>query len=110
MTDIAPKMSMLESKTDIRKEWLVRTKTREVIGPFTQSELYSALNSHLFTLEDEIAQSGGFWVSAQALSYREEDDFTRTSTRSQVVAENTQTVAFFVFCCHIILQLLRALF
>lgn len=72
-----------------RKDWLVRTKTGEILGPFTQAELYDELNRKHFSPEDEIAPSGGYWISAQALFYREGDDFTHTSTRSQYSAPIT---------------------
>jgi len=64
------------------KEWLVRTRDGEILGPFTQRELWEELQKKAFALDDEIAPSQGQWISAQALGYRDADEFTRTSTRS----------------------------
>lgn len=65
------------------KEWLVRTKEGEILGPFSQRELWEELQKSAFSLEDEIAPTQGNWISAQALGYRDADEFTSTSTRSQ---------------------------
>ncbi len=64
------------------KEWLVRTRAGELIGPFTQRELLEELGRKSFTVDDEIAPTQGQWISAQALGYRDADEFTSTSTRS----------------------------
>lgn len=68
---------------NLAKEWLVRTKNREVLGPFTQKELIEELNKKSFSVEDEIASIGGLWVSAQSLWNRDSDEVTHTSTRNQ---------------------------
>jgi len=73
------------------KEWLVRTRMGEVLGPFTQRELYEELQKKSFSGEDEIAPSMGSWVSAQALIHRDSDEFTMTSTRSQAITRSYQT-------------------
>lgn len=64
-----------------KKEWLVRTKSREVIGPFTQSELLEQLNKSTFSIQDEICSSNGNWISANILASRDVDEVTRTSSR-----------------------------
>ncbi len=64
------------------KEWMVRTRNGDVLGPFTQRELMDELKKNLFTTEDEICPNGGYWISAQALSYHDSDEFTKTSTRT----------------------------
>ena len=38
------------------KEWLVRTRTGEVLGPFSQRELLEEFQRRTFALEDEISQ------------------------------------------------------
>ena len=65
------------------KEWLVRTREGEILGPYSQRELWEELQKKAFSLEDEIAPTQGNWISAQALGYRDADEFTSTSTRSQ---------------------------
>lgn len=74
---------------ETQKDWLVRTRTGEILGPYTQNELYEELRRKRFSVDDEIAPSAGNWISAQALNYREGDDFTRTSTRSQALGSGT---------------------
>ncbi len=69
--------------TNSLKEWLVRTREGEVLGPYSQRELWDELQKKAFSLDDEIAPTQGQWISAQALGYRDADEFTRTSTRSQ---------------------------
>jgi tetratricopeptide (TPR) repeat protein len=64
------------------KEWLVRTRAGEVLGPYTQRELLDELKKNLFSIEDEIAPSQGHWISAEALTYHEADELTSTSTRT----------------------------
>lgn len=73
----------------VQKDWLVRTRSGEIIGPFSQAQLYEELQKRRFTPDDEISPSGGHWISAQALNYREGDDFTHTSTRSQAISHAT---------------------
>lgn len=73
------------------KDWLVRTRTGEILGPYTQRELLEELQKKTFALEDEIAPSQGYWISAQALSYRDIDEYTHTSTRSQAITRSYQT-------------------
>jgi tetratricopeptide (TPR) repeat protein len=65
------------------KDWLVRTRSGQIIGPFTQLALVEEMRRQVFTAEDEIAPSKGHWVSAQGLSHRDLDEVTRTSTRSE---------------------------
>ncbi len=62
------------------KEWMVRTRLGEVLGPFTQKELTEELKKTTFSVEDEICPSQGHWVSAQALSYHDSDELTNTRT------------------------------
>lgn len=64
-----------------RKEWLVRTKSREVLGPFSQSELLEQLNKNFFSVQDEICSNAGNWISASVLSSRDTEEVTRTSSR-----------------------------
>ncbi len=61
---------------------MVRTRTGDVLGPYTQRELMEELKRTTFTVEDEICPSQGHWVSAQALSYHDSDELTSTSTRT----------------------------
>lgn len=69
------------------RNWLVRTRSRQVLGPFSQHELYDQLKQNLFTADDEIACNGKQWISAQTLLTHDFDEVTRTS--AQV---NTRTV------------------
>jgi len=64
-----------------KREWLVRTKSREVMGPFTQSELIEQLRKNTFSTQDEICSNSGHWISANILSSTESDEITRTSSR-----------------------------
>jgi tetratricopeptide (TPR) repeat protein len=64
------------------KDWLVRTRAGDVLGPFTQRELMEELKRNLFSVEDEIAPSQGHWISAQALSYHDSEESTSTSART----------------------------
>ena len=64
------------------KDWMVRTRTGEILGPFSQRELMEELKRNTFTIDDEICLSQGHWVSAQALSHHDTDEFTSTSTRT----------------------------
>lgn len=74
---------------DIRN-WLVRTRAGEVLGPYTQHELMGELRKKVFSPSDEIAPSGGSWISAQALLNRDySDEFTQTSTRNTAVTQST---------------------
>lgn len=75
------------------KEWLVRTRSGDVLGPFTQYELKEELERGAFLPEDEIARSQGNWFSATALSQREMEEVTSTSTRSQTFAKAPLTAA-----------------
>jgi tetratricopeptide (TPR) repeat protein len=70
------------------KEWLVRTRSGDILGPFSQRELIEELNRSTFSSEDEIAISFGRWLSAQTLTGRDSDEMTRTSTRSQTVTKS----------------------
>lgn len=70
------------------KNWLVRTRTGEILGPFTQRELLEALQKGAFSAEDEIAESLHFWISAQTLTHRDTDEFTLTHTRNQTVTNS----------------------
>ena len=73
------------------KEWLVRTRSGEILGPFTQRELIEELNRSTFSSDDEIAMSLGRWMSAQTLTGRDTDEMTRTSTRNQTVTKSLPT-------------------
>ncbi len=64
------------------KDWMVRTRTGDVLGPYSQRELMEELKRNTFTTEDEIAPSQGYWISAQALSFHDSDELTSTSTRT----------------------------
>jgi tetratricopeptide (TPR) repeat protein len=64
------------------KDWLVRTRNGEILGPFSQNDLLEELHKSTFSADDEIAPSGGRWVSAQALTHHDVEEFTRTSTRT----------------------------
>ncbi len=70
------------------KDWLVRTRTGEILGPFSQHELLDELKRRTFSPEDEIAQSLGMWISAQTLSGHDLDEFTLTHTRNQTVTKS----------------------
>jgi tetratricopeptide (TPR) repeat protein len=70
------------------REWLVRTRNREVFGPFSQRELLEELQKNTFTADDEIASSAGQWISAQTLLHREVDEVTRTQTRNQTFSQS----------------------
>lgn len=70
--------------------WLVRTRSGEILGPFSQSALLERLESKAFSVEDEIAPSSGQWISAKVLTEREDDEWTQTSTRSQTITETAK--------------------
>ncbi len=72
------------------KNWLVRTRVGEIIGPFTQRELLDELAKKTFSSTDEIAPSLGYWISAQTLLNRDSDEFTRTSTRNTAITRSTE--------------------
>ena len=76
---------------NLEKDWLVRTRTREILGPFTQNELYEQLQRRTFSSEDEICPSRGHWVSAQGLSTREREEYTLTSTRTHTATRSTMS-------------------
>ena len=88
-----------------KKEWIVKTKSREVLGPFTQTELLKQLEIHVFTLNDEICCTLGHWISAHTLHARDSDEITRTSSRinttttgisvSDLTPSSTNTDKFF---------------
>jgi tetratricopeptide (TPR) repeat protein len=71
------------------KDWLVRTRTGEILGPFTPHELMEELQKRAFSPDDEIAPSLGSWVSAQTLVNHDVDEVTHTSTRSQTYSRST---------------------
>jgi len=73
------------------KDWLVRTRSGEVLGPFSQRELFEELNRKTFTWDDEIAQSLGQWISAQTLANHETDEFTLTHTRNQTITKSVSS-------------------
>lgn len=70
------------------KEWMVRTRSGEVLGPFSQRELIEELNRSTFSPDDEIAISLGRWMSASTLLGRDSDEMTRTSTRNHTVTKS----------------------
>lgn len=82
----------IHDPTTIR-EWLVRTRAGDVLGPYNQKELLEALSQAKFTIDDEIAPSQGAWVSAQVLSFREYDEQTKTSTRTHQTATHSDSLA-----------------
>lgn len=51
-----------------KKEWLVRTFKREILGPYTFEELVEAYDANQINLHDEIAVSEERWISAQTLT------------------------------------------
>lgn len=61
--------------------WLVRTRGGDFLGPYTEGQLILEVNAGTFSPDDEIAPSGGYWISAQKLVNREDTEFTKTSTR-----------------------------
>ncbi len=76
------------------KEWMVRTRAGEVLGPYTQRELMEELKRNLFSVEDEIAPSQGHWISAQALAYHETEELTSTRSHhpfTQSITSDIQT-------------------
>jgi tetratricopeptide (TPR) repeat protein len=76
-----------------RKEWLVRTRAGDILGPYTQRELVESFQRGVLTAGDEIAPSGGRWTSAQALANHDLDEATRTSTRSVAFTRSTVPVS-----------------
>ena len=74
------------------KDWLVRTQGGEILGPFTESELLSALRDSRFTHEDEISKTGGNWRSAQTLQGREAEELTATHTKTQHPTTGSLTI------------------
>ncbi|MBI4405666.1 MAG: tetratricopeptide repeat protein, partial [Deltaproteobacteria bacterium] len=68
--------------------WLVRTKAREILGPFSQAELFEQLRRHVFSFDDEIALSEGQWISAQTLAGWDTEEVTHTSTRNQTLTRS----------------------
>jgi tetratricopeptide (TPR) repeat protein len=73
------------------KEWLVRTRSGEILGPFSARELLEELRRATFTVEDEIAPSRGHWVSAQSLANHDVEEVTHTSTRNQTITPTPTT-------------------
>ncbi len=73
------------------KNWLVRTRVGEILGPYTQRELLDELQRKSFSPTDEIAPSLGYWISAQTLLNRDSDEFTRTSTRNTAITRSTES-------------------
>ncbi len=63
------------------KEWLLRTKARDIAGPFTLRELVLKLKEKEISPEDEIAPHAGSWISASTLQSRDVEEVTLTSTR-----------------------------
>ncbi|NBV49586.1 hypothetical protein EBR78_00045 [bacterium] len=71
----------------MNRNWLVRTRSRQVLGPFNQQELYDQLRQNTFGTEDEIASPGRPWISARTLLNHDFDEVTRTSAQF-----NTRTI------------------
>jgi tetratricopeptide (TPR) repeat protein len=71
------------------KDWLVRTRTGEILGPFASDDLMDELQRKSFSAEDEIAPSLGNWISAQTLVNRENTEVTHTSTRTQTLSRSS---------------------
>jgi len=69
-----------------QKDWLVRTKSRQILGPFTQRELFQELERNTFGAEDEIASAGKAWISAATLFNHDFDEVTRTSAQQNTGA------------------------
>lgn len=61
------------------RNWLVRTRARQILGPYNQTELYEQLRQNGFSAGDEIASAGKPWISAQTLLNHDIDEVTRTS-------------------------------
>mgnify|MGYP000308276502 CR=1 FL=1 len=72
------------------KEWLVRTKSRDIVGPFSLRELVQKLKDNEISLEDEMSPPAGSWISVQTLQARDVEEVTRTSTR--VTGTDTRNV------------------
>lgn len=60
------------------KNWMVRTKANEILGPYSQKELWEAFTQGFFSTQDEIALSQNHWISAQVLSQYIQEEFTST--------------------------------
>ncbi|MFM8270176.1 MAG: tetratricopeptide repeat protein, partial [Pseudomonadota bacterium] len=61
------------------RNWLVRTRARQILGPYNQAELHEQLRQNGFSPKDEIAFAGKPWISAQNLLNHDIDEVTRTS-------------------------------
>lgn len=72
-----------------KKEWLVRTRSKEILGPFSQTELVEQLRKGNFNTQDEICNSLGTWLSANLISHLDPEEVTRTSSRM-----GTQSIEF----------------
>lgn len=64
---------------------MVRTRTGDMLGPYSQRQLLEEFERKNFTAEDEIAPAQGYWISAQTLLHHETDEFTTTMTKSRAV-------------------------
>lgn len=73
------------------KDWLVRTRAGDILGPYTQRELLEAFQRRVFSPQDEIAPALGRWSTAQVLTNHDVDEATRTSTRSIAAQTRTKT-------------------
>ncbi len=70
----------------VSKIWLVRRRDGEILGPYSDKELYEAYQKRAFLDEDEVAKSTERWFSAANLEHHSpNDDLTRTQTRNQTV-------------------------
>lgn len=67
---------------------MVRTRSGEILGPFSQKQLVEELSRNTFSTQDEIAPSLGDWISAHTLHEREADEFTQTMTKSRAVTDS----------------------
>ena len=75
------------------KQWLVRTETGEIFGPFSQEQLLHELSNQLFSLDDEIACSLGRWISAETLVDRDSEEWTLTSTKTGSITTTLPGIA-----------------
>lgn len=70
--------------------WLVRTRSGDILGPYSQGELQEEFSRRAFDLSDEIAPSNSPWILADILALTT-DEVTRTSTRTQTMTAVTAT-------------------
>lgn len=69
--------------------WLVRTRQKEILGPFSQTQLQQELKKKTFYSYDEIAPSHAPWIRADILTSSSEEITRTCTTRSHTVTRNT---------------------